>query len=50
MHAYAIRRCHGLFKLDAMENPFRLPDELPDVLGHHLAGVALNRYPALRAA
>jgi histidinol-phosphate aminotransferase len=28
MHAYAIQDSRGLTKLDAMENPFRLPPEL----------------------
>jgi len=45
MHAYAIQPSAGLIKLDAMENPFRLPVELQRELGERLAGVALNRYP-----
>ena len=28
MHAYAIQPSAGLVKLDAMENPFRLPEAL----------------------
>ena len=28
MHAYAIQHSFGLVKLDAMENPFRLPEAL----------------------
>lgn len=55
MHAYAIQDASGLVKLDAMENPHRLPPELRRALGERLAEVALNRYPggrvhALRAA
>jgi histidinol-phosphate aminotransferase len=45
MHAYAIQPSAGLIKLDAMENPFRLPAELQRELGERLAGVAINRYP-----
>jgi histidinol-phosphate aminotransferase len=50
MHAYAIQPSAGLVKLDAMENPFRLPPELRRELGERLAGVAINRYPAQCAA
>ena len=46
MHAYAIQPSAGLVKLDAMENPFRLPAELQRALGERLGRVALNRYPA----
>lgn len=35
----------GLVKLDAMENPYRLPPELAQELGRRLADVAVNRYP-----
>jgi histidinol-phosphate aminotransferase len=45
MHAYAIQPSAGLIKLDAMENPFRLPPELQRELGARLGGVAINRYP-----
>jgi histidinol-phosphate aminotransferase len=55
MHAYAIQDSRGMVKLDAMENPHRLPPALQKELGERLAAVALNRYPgeridALRAA
>ena len=50
MHAYAIQASAGLVKLDAMENPFRLPPELQRELGERLAGVAINRYPGQCAA
>ena len=36
MHAYAIQPSAGLVKLDAMENPFRLPPELQRELGERL--------------
>ena len=45
MHGYAIQPSAGLIKLDAMENPFRLPPELQHELGERLARVAINRYP-----
>ncbi|MDB5859882.1 MAG: hisC [Ramlibacter sp.] len=45
MHAYAVQDSRGLVKLDAMENPHRLPPELRRKLGERLAEVALNRYP-----
>jgi histidinol-phosphate aminotransferase len=48
MHAYAIQPSAGLVKLDAMENPHRLPPELQRALGERLAAVALNRYPGER--
>jgi histidinol-phosphate aminotransferase len=48
MHAYAIQDAKGLIKLDAMENPHRLPPELRRQLGERLAEVALNRYPGER--
>ena len=34
-----------MIKLDAMENPYPLPDTLRVALGKHLAGVDINRYP-----
>ncbi len=45
MHAYAIQPSAGMVKLDAMENPFRLPPELQRELGERLGRVAINRYP-----
>lgn len=50
MHAYAVQPSAGLVKLDAMENPHRLPPELQRALGERLAAVALNRYPGERIA
>jgi len=50
MHAYAVQPSAGLVKLDAMENPFTLPNELQDELGRRLGRIALNRYPAGRVA
>lgn len=48
MHAYAIQDSRGMVKLDAMENPHRLPPALQEELGKRLAAVALNRYPGER--
>ena len=45
MHAYAIQESVGMVKLDAMENPFRLPEALQQALGQRLGTAALNRYP-----
>ena len=36
MHGYAIQPSAGLVKLDAMENPFRLPPALQRALGERL--------------
>ena len=43
MHAYAIQDSSGLVKLDAMENPFRLPEASQAALGERLGRVAINR-------
>jgi histidinol-phosphate aminotransferase len=48
MHAYAIQDARGLVKLDAMENPHRLPPGLRRALAERLAEVELNRYPGER--
>ncbi len=48
MHAYAVQDSAGLLKLDAMENPHRLPEPLQQELGRRLGALALNRYPAGR--
>jgi histidinol-phosphate aminotransferase len=48
MTSYPVPDATGFIKLDAMENPFGLPAALAAQLGEHLAGVALNRYPAPR--
>ena len=45
MHAYAIQNSSGMVKLDAMENPHRLPSALQAQLGQRLGALALNRYP-----
>ena len=45
MHAYAVQNSTGMVKLDAMENPHRLPAALQAELGRRLGALALNRYP-----
>lgn len=50
MTSYPVADATGFVKLDAMENPFPLPEALAAQLGERLAGVALNRYPAPRPA
>jgi len=43
--AYHVADASGLIKLDAMENPYQLPDELKAELQKTLAQAELNRYP-----
>lgn len=50
MQAYHVAPAQGMVKLDAMENPYRLPAELARRMGELLAGVAINRYPDPTAA
>jgi len=42
---YHVPNANGMVKLDAMENPYELPESLKPAFGAHLANVALNRYP-----
>lgn len=42
---YHVPDSSGYLKLDAMENPYRLPENIQKALGEHLAQIALNRYP-----
>ena len=48
MHAYPVQPATGVLKMDAMENPFRLPAELQAALGQRLGALELNRYPGAR--
>ncbi len=50
MTSYPVPDAQGFVKLDALENPYPLPDTLAAELGARLAQVALNRYPAPRPA
>ena len=48
MSAYHIQPSQGLLKMDTMENPFRLPDDLQKALGERLGALEINRYPGER--
>jgi histidinol-phosphate aminotransferase len=50
LKAYHLPPAGGMVKLDAMENPYRLPEALRRDLGRRLADVAINRYPDPTAA
>ena len=43
--AYHVAPAQGVTKLDAMENPYRLPADVAAAMGARLAEVAVNRYP-----
>ncbi len=43
--AYHVPDASGLIKLDAMENPYPLPDALKDKWANHIRNVNINRYP-----
>lgn len=45
LSAYHVPDPGECIKLDAMENPYRWPDELVDAWLERLRGVSLNRYP-----
>lgn len=45
MQAYHVSDSRGMVKLDAMENPYRLPPEMKAELGALLAETEINRYP-----
>jgi len=45
LEAYHVAPAEGLVKLDAMENPYPLPEALRRQLADVLSRVALNRYP-----
>lgn len=49
LRAYHVPDAQGMIKLDAMENPYRLPFELARKLSEVLAQTAINRYPDPRA-
>jgi histidinol-phosphate aminotransferase len=44
-HIYNVPDASGYIKLDAMENPYELPDPLRQELATRLAEAVLNRYP-----
>ena len=45
LSAYHVQSSTGMIKLDAMENPFVLPDHLQAELAKRLAHLEINRYP-----
>ena len=45
LKAYHVAPAAGMVKLDAMENPYRLPEALRGELGRHAATLPINRYP-----
>lgn len=45
LKAYPVPPSAGLVKLDAMENPYLLPEEVRQALAERLSQQALNRYP-----
>jgi histidinol-phosphate aminotransferase len=45
LSAYAVARAEGMIKLDAMENPFPLPEAIRAKIAAAVAAVSINRYP-----
>jgi len=45
LHAYHVPPSEGFIKLDAMENPYSLPDNLRGEIAASVAQAAMNRYP-----
>ncbi len=43
--AYPVAKADGMIKLDAMENPFSLPEAVRSKLAEALTSVPINRYP-----
>ena len=45
LKAYHVASASGMVKLDAMENPYGLPDDVRQAVGELAADLPLNRYP-----
>jgi histidinol-phosphate aminotransferase len=45
LHAYHVQPSPGMVKLDAMENPYLLPDHLRAEIARVVSSAAINRYP-----
>ncbi len=45
LSAYAVASAEGMIKLDAMENPYVLPNELRSAIARRLSTLEVNRYP-----
>src|SRR5512139_2971224 len=50
LSGYHVADAAGMVKLDAMENPYGLPEDLRRDLGELAAAAALNRYPDPQAS
>jgi len=49
LHAYHVQPSPGMVKLDAMENPYLLPENIRNEIAHAVANAAINRYPDANA-
>jgi len=45
LHAYHVQPSPGMVKLDAMENPYLLPEVIRTEIAQAVANAAINRYP-----
>jgi histidinol-phosphate aminotransferase len=45
LHAYHVQPSPGMVKLDAMENPYLLPENIRTEIARAVASAAINRYP-----
>ncbi len=45
LEAYSVTPAAGMIKLDAMENPYRLPEALREEVGRLVSTLPINRYP-----
>jgi histidinol-phosphate aminotransferase len=45
LSAYHVPDCTGLIKLDAMENPYLVPQSLQDEIAQRVGAAHINRYP-----
>lgn len=45
MKGYPVAPAEGMIKLDAMENPYRLPEALREEVGRLVSTLPINRYP-----
>lgn len=45
LHAYHVQPSPGMLKLDAMENPYPLPETLRASIAQRVAAAEINRYP-----
>jgi histidinol-phosphate aminotransferase len=45
LQAYHVQPSPGMIKLDAMENPYVLPEDISEEIGRVVASAEINRYP-----